>query len=107
VTIVLDFPLPTWNRVLAMGVGKRARLKRLTKQLMCELFATGVVSQTPTGCVLSGCSTPSLLADYLRTIGRTASSASNGCNGELTVIELVEGVEKKMEKFDFTPPRLP
>lgn len=103
VTVELDFPLPTWNRVLAMSVRERARLKRLTKQLISELLATGAVSQTPTGCVLSGSSTPSLLEDYLRMIGRSASSASNGCSGERTLVVIEQGAEK----FGVTPLHVP
>jgi hypothetical protein len=104
VTLVLDLPLPTWNRVLALSYKQRAHLKHLTYQLVSELFAIGSVSQTEMGSVLSGSSTPSLREDYLRMIGRTASSASATNSGERTLVVIdAAGEVGGQKKLDPTP----
>lgn len=94
--VVLDVPLPTMNVVLGMGVQERARLKRLTGELVFCLLSTGCVVSTPMGRWVSGCSMPSLRQEYLSTIRRrTCRRCDIGiCERNEGVVVVIEPEEK-------------
>lgn len=62
---VFPFPLPTWNRVLAMRLQHRLALKRAMKELCSISIRSGTGSPIQMGSAPSGSSTALLMQKYL------------------------------------------
>ena len=73
--VEFPFPLPTWNRILAMRLHYRLHLKSLTKELSCIFIRSASGSPTSTDNAPSGASTRSLLVKYYKAMGRKSSPA--------------------------------
>ena len=75
--VEFPFPMPTWNRILAMRRNHRLHLKSVMKELCCAYILSASGSQTSTEYAPSGQSTASLLAAFLKTIRPNSSKRSS------------------------------
>jgi len=66
--IVLPFPLPTWNRILAMGVWQRKKLRDLIHQFVYISIAKEEGWLTPTVYQLKQQSMELLMPEYYQMI---------------------------------------
>lgn len=64
VTIVLPFPLPTWNVIMRQNVRERMKLTKFIRDLVSECIIEAGGSQTPPGAVIRPRWTASLEAEY-------------------------------------------
>lgn len=76
ITIVLPFPLPTWNRVLAMHHWQRKKLRDALHELVCIFTPIGKDSLTPMEYQRKLLSTESLRQEYYLMIRPSSSNKS-------------------------------
>lgn len=74
--VILPIPLPTWNRLLAMGHWQRKKLREMIHFAVSTSITYG--TNWPTQITYQGklCSTDSFMQDYLQTIRPKKSSGS-------------------------------
>ena len=75
-TIILPFPLPTWNRILAMHHWERKKFRDLTDQLVSRFIPKGTDARTQTAHALSTSSTVWLVLEYYKMIRPNMSPKS-------------------------------
>jgi len=64
IRIELPYPLPLWNRILAMGHFERKKLRHWIHASLSQLQATGTASMTPTVYRLKPCWMALYSAEY-------------------------------------------
>jgi hypothetical protein len=81
--IELPFPMPTWNRVLAMQHFQRAKMRTLLHRLVSIYIPLERASLIPMASVINTQSTSLLIAELLKMIRPSTSSKSRSAKSKV------------------------